>query len=77
MFKLDLEKAEQPEIKLQTSDGSFTMEVTNRSKGLDLIDRVPEEVWMRFVTLYRRQGSRPFSRRRNAKRLFLFTNSCE
>ena len=77
MFKLDLEKAEEPEIKLQTSDGSFTMEVTNRFKGLDLIDRVPEEVWMRFVTLYRRQGSRPFSMRRNAKRLFLFTNSCE
>ena len=22
------------------------MEVTNRFKGLDLIDRVPEEVWM-------------------------------
>ena len=22
------------------------MEVTNRSKGLDLIDRVPEELWM-------------------------------
>ena len=24
----------------------FTMEVTNRFKGLDLIDRVPEELWM-------------------------------
>ena len=22
------------------------MEVTNRSKGLDLIERVPEEIWM-------------------------------
>ena len=22
------------------------MEVTNRSKGLDLIDKVPEELWM-------------------------------
>ena len=35
---------------------NYTMEVTNRFKGLDLIDRVPEELWMRFVTLYRRQG---------------------
>ena len=26
----------------------------NRFKGLDLIDRVPEELW-RFVTLYKRQ----------------------
>ena len=32
-----------------------TVEVTKRFKGLDLIDRVPEELWKRFVTLYRRQ----------------------
>ena len=25
---------------------AYTVEVTNRFKGLDLIDRVPEEVWM-------------------------------
>ena len=31
----------------------YTMEVTNRFKGLDLIDRVPKE--QRFITLYRRQ----------------------
>ena len=36
--------------------------------GLDLIDRVPEELWMEFVTLYRRQRSRPSPRKRNAKR---------
>ena len=24
----------------------YTMEVTNRFEGLDLIDRVPEELWM-------------------------------
>ena len=24
----------------------YTMEVTNRFKGLDLLDRVPEELWM-------------------------------
>ena len=34
---------------------SYTVEVTNRFKGLDLIDRMPEELWMRFMTLYRRQ----------------------
>ena len=26
---------------------SLTVEVTNRFKGLDLIDRVPEELWQR------------------------------
>ena len=31
-----------------------TVEVTNRSKGLDLIDRVPEELWMEVLALYGR-----------------------
>ena len=26
----------------------YTVEVTNRFKGLDLIDRVPEELWTEF-----------------------------
>ena len=34
-----------------------TVEVRNRFKGLDLIDRVP------FMTLYRRQGSKPSPRK--------------
>ena len=45
-----------------------TVEVTNRSKGLDLIDRVPEELWIEVHDLDRRQGSRPSPRKRNAKR---------
>ena len=32
-----------------------TVEVRNRFKGLDLIDRVPENYGWRFVTLYRRK----------------------
>ena len=27
----------------------YTVEVTNRSKGLDLIDRAPEELWTEIV----------------------------
>ena len=26
---------------------NYTVEVTNRFKGLDMIDRVPEELWMK------------------------------
>ena len=29
----------------------YTMEVTNRFKGLDLIDRVPEELWMETLDI--------------------------
>ena len=46
----------------------YTVEVTNRFKGIDPIDRVPENYGWRFVTLYRRQGSRPSPRKRNAKK---------
>ena len=43
------------------------MEVRNRFKGLDLIDRVKNHR-QRFATLYRRQESRPSPRKRNAKK---------
>ena len=46
----------------------YTVEVTNRLKGLEYLMNYG---W-RFVTLYRRQGSRPSPRKRNAKR----QNSC-
>ena len=42
------------------------MEVINRFKGLDLIECL-KNYGQRFVTLYRRQGSRPSPRKRNAK----------
>ena len=32
----------------------YTVEVRNRLKGLDLIDRVPDELWMEVCELYRR-----------------------
>ena len=38
-----------------------------RFKGLDLIECLMSYGW-RFVTLYRRQGSRPFPRKRNARK---------
>ena len=86
----------------------YTVEVRNRFKGLDLIDRLPDELWnevhdtvqetgirsrgekplsadirnfpplgtfsvnsltgVSFVTLYRRQGSRPSPWKRNANK---------
>ena len=43
------------------------MEVRNRFKGLDLIE-CPKNYGQRFMTLYRRQGSRPSPRKRNAEK---------
>ena len=41
---------------------------SNRFKGLDLIDRMPEVIWTEVPDIVQRQGSRPSPRKRNAKR---------
>ena len=46
----------------------YTVEVRNRFKGLDLIDRVPDELWNEVPNIVQRQGSRPSPRKRNAKK---------
>ena len=46
---------------------NYTVRVTNRFKELDLIECLKNYGW-RSVTLYKRQGSRPCPRKRNAKR---------
>ena len=45
----------------------YTVEVRNRFKGLNLIECLMN-YGRRFVTLYRRQGSRPSPWKRNAKK---------
>ena len=58
----------------------YTVEVRNRFKGLDLIECLMN-YGMRFVTLYRRQGSRPSPWNRDPQKqngcLGGVTNSCE
>ena len=44
---------------------NYTVEMTNRFKRLDLIDRCLKNDGRRFMTLYRRQGSRPTRRKTN------------
>ena len=45
---------------------NYIVEVTNRYKGLDLIDRVPEELWTEVHDIVREAV--PSQRKRNAKR---------
>ena len=51
MFKLDLEKAEEPEIKLLTSDGSLRKQESSRKTSVSalLIMPKPLTVWIRTV----------------------------
>ena len=65
-FRLKLKKVGKT-TRLFRYDLNQIPEVKNRFKGLDLIKCLMKYGW-RFVTLYRRQGSRPSPRKRNAKR---------
>ena len=69
-FRLKLKKVEKTtrpfRYDLSQNPYDYTVEVTNRFKGLDLIEFLMN-YGQRFVTLYRRQGSRPSPRKRNSK----------
>ena len=43
------------------------VEVTNRFKGLDLIDRVPEELWMKVSDILQEAIIKTIPKKRNAK----------
>ena len=44
------------------------MEVRNRFKGLDLIDRVPDELWMEVHDVVQETGIKTIPQKRNAKK---------
>ena len=46
----------------------YTIEVTNRFKGLDLIDRVPEELWTEVPDIVQEAVIKTILKKRNAKR---------
>ena len=53
-FRLNLKKVgKTTRYELNQMLYNYTVEVTNRFKRLDLIDRVPEELGWKFMTLYR------------------------
>ena len=46
----------------------YTLEVTNRFNGVDLIDRVPDELWTEVRDIVQETGRRRSPRKRNAKK---------
>ena len=52
---------------LKQISSDYTLEVRNRFKGLDLMECLMNYGW-KFVTLYRRQGSRPPQEREMQKK---------
>ena len=52
---------------------NYTVEVTNRFKGLDLIDRVPEELWMEVCNIAREAVIKTIPKKKENKKR---QNSC-
>ena len=46
----------------------YTVEVRNRFKGLDLIDRGPDELWMEVRDIVQETGIKTIPQKRNAKK---------
>ena len=45
----------------------YTVEVTNRLKGLDLIDRVPDELWMEVHDIVQETGIKTIPKKKKCK----------
>ena len=45
----------------------YTVEVRNRFKGLDLIDRVPDELWMEVGDIVQETGIKTIPKRKKCK----------
>ena len=46
----------------------YTMEVRNRFKGLDLIDRLPDELWMEVCDIVQETGSKTIPKKKKCKK---------
>ena len=47
---------------------NYTVEETNRFKGLDLIDRVPEELWMEVCDIVQEAGIKTIPKKKKCKK---------
>ena len=46
----------------------YTVEVSNRFKGLDLIDRVPDELWMAVCDIIQETGIKTIPKKKKCKK---------
>ena len=71
-FKLKLKKVGKTtrpfRCELNQIPYDYTMEVRNRLKGLDLIDRVPEKLWMKVHDIVKEVVMKTIPQKRNAKK---------
>ena len=71
-FRLKLKKVENTarpfRYDLNQIPYDYTVEVRNRFKGLDLIDKVPDELWMKVRDIVQETGIKTISKKKKRKR---------
>ena len=71
-FRLNLKKvgktARPFRYDLNQIPNDYTVEVRNRFKGLDLIDRVPEELWMEVHDIVQEVGIKTIPKKKKCKK---------
>ena len=74
-FRLKLKKVEKTTRRfrydLNKIPYDYTMEVRNRFKGLDLIDRVPDELWMEVYDIVHETGIKTIPKKKKTIWRFL------
>ena len=53
---------------LNQSPYGYTVEVRNRFEGLDLIDRVPDELWMEVHDIVQKTGSKTIPKKKKCNK---------
>ena len=84
-FRLKLKKVEKTtrpfKYDLSQIPYDYTLEVRNRFKGLDLTDRVPDELWMEVRDIVQETGIKTIPMEKKCKKAKWLsgglTNSCE
>ena len=71
-FRLKLKKVEKTttafSYDLSQIPYDYTVKVRNRFKGLDLIDRVPDELWMEVSNIAQETGIKTIPKRKKCKK---------
>ena len=71
-FRLKLKKVEKTtrpfRYDLNQMPYGYTVEVRNRFKGLDLIDRMPDELWMEVCDIVQETGIKTIPKKKKCKK---------
>ena len=72
LYRLKLKKVEKTtrpfRYDLNQIPYDYTVEVRNRFRGLDLIERVPDELWMEVCDTVQETGIKPIPKKKKCKR---------